>query len=153
MSGAHPSSTTQQDLRGQEQMSVRWEYLIMPLTYDKITDDVVIIRADGVVDNKDHSVVFQQIVDDADFKKGSKILLFDKGGRYSPTMQETMDLIVTIKQFQRENFSRFAVIVTSMFHWSVGRLLAAYAKMQNVEFRVFRDEESARMWLFEDGDK
>jgi hypothetical protein len=125
----------------------------MPFTFDKITDDVVIIRADGVVNNEDHRVVFQRIVDDPNFKKESKILLFDTGGRYSPTMQEAMELILIIKQFQEEHFSRFAVIVTSMFHWSVGRLLAAYAKMHNVGFRVFRDEESARMWLFERNDK
>jgi hypothetical protein len=124
----------------------------MPLTYDEIKDDVVIIRADGVVTNEDHRVVFQQIVNDANFSKGSKILLFDKGGRYSPTMQEAMDLVLLIKQFQREQFSRFAVIVTSMFHWSVGRLLAAYAKMQNVSFRVFREETSARIWLFENSE-
>jgi hypothetical protein len=125
------------------------ELRIMPLTYDEITSDVIIIRADGLVNNEDHRVVFQQIVDDPNFTNGSIILLFDKGGRYSPTMQEAMELVLIIKQFQKTQFSRFAVVVTSMFHWSVGRLLAAYAKMQNVEFRVFRDEQTARMWLFE----
>ena len=121
----------------------------MPFTYDDITDELVIIRADGLVTNEDHRVVFQKIAEDPSFKKGSKVMLFDKGRRYSPTMQESMELILIIKQFQKEQFSRFAVIVTSMFHWSVGRLLAAYAKMQHVEFRVFRDEQSAKMWLYE----
>ena len=101
----------------------------MPLTYDDITDELVIIRADGLVTNEDHRVVFQQIAEDPNFKNGSNILLFDKGGRYSPTMQESMELVLIIKQYQNEYFSRFAVVVTSMFHWSVGRLLAAYAKI------------------------
>lgn len=125
----------------------------MPLRYDEITEKLIVIRAKGVVTNEDHSVVFEQIANDPKFEQGSKILLFDKGGRYSPTMQEAMELVAVIKGYQASHFSRFAVIVTSMFHWSVGRLLAAYAKMQNVEFRVFRDEQTARMWLFEDSEK
>jgi hypothetical protein len=124
----------------------------MSLTYDDITDELVIIRADGSVDNEDHRVVFQQIAEDPNFKRGSKVILFDKGGRYSPTMQESMELILIIKQYQSQYFSRFAVVVTSMFHWSVGRLLAAYAKRQHVEFRVYRDEQAARMWLYEDSE-
>ncbi|MFH1754583.1 MAG: hypothetical protein ABIA59_02660 [Candidatus Latescibacterota bacterium] len=102
----------------------------MPLTYDEITDNLVTIRANGMVTNEDHRIVFEQITKDVNFRNGCKVLLYDKGGRYSPTMQEAMELVLIIKQFQNERFSRFAVIVTSMFHWSVGRLLAAYAKAQ-----------------------
>jgi len=125
--------------------------VIMPLDYE-IEDDLVILRARGDVTNEDHQVVFAEVVKDGRFRKKSKVLLFDKGGRYAPTLSESVDLVTLIKEYQEANFDRFAVLVTGLLHWSIGRMVAAFAVLSNVEFRVFRDEEIARKWLYEDSE-
>jgi len=118
----------------------------MPFRYE-LSDNLVIIKVSGQVDNEDHRHLFEEIVQDPNFTPGSDLLLFDKGGKYSPTAAEASELITITKKFQESSFGKFAVVVSNIFHWSVGRLLAAYAAMNNVKFRVFRKEAAARMWL------
>ena len=121
----------------------------MPFEYE-IHDDLVILRVHGDVTNEDHEVVFAEVVKDQRFKPKSKVLLFDKGGRYAPTLPETSDLVSMIKRYQESDFGRFAVVVTGVFHWGIGRTLAAIAALNAVEFRVFRNEEIAKKWLYEE---
>jgi hypothetical protein len=123
----------------------------MPFDYE-IEDDLLILRARGDVTNEDHQAIFADVVKDARFRKKSKVLLFDKDGKYTPTLSESADLVTLIKEYQEDNFDRFAVVVTSVLHWSIGRMIAAYATLSKVEFRVFRDEEIARRWLYEENE-
>ena len=120
----------------------------MPLSYEFI-DDLVILRVSGTVNNDDHRVVFEEVIADEGFAPGSNVLLFDRGGKYSPSASEAFELVKLIKSYQELGFGRFAVVVTRMFHWTVGRLVAAYAANEDVEFRVFRDEKIAKKWLNE----
>jgi hypothetical protein len=121
----------------------------MPFDYE-IEDDLVILRARGDVTNEDHQVIFAEVVKDGRFRKKSKVLLFDKGGRYAPTLSESADLVSLIKRYQKTDFDRFAVVVTGVFHWGIGRMMAAFATLNAVEFRVFRDDEVAKMWLYDE---
>lgn len=112
----------------------------------------MILRVSGAVNNQDHRAVFAKVVKDPNFKKGSKVLLFDSGGRYAPTLTEAADLVTMVKEHQKTYFGRFAVVVSNLFHWSVGRMVAAYASLAGAELRVFRGEEVARKWLFAEDD-
>jgi hypothetical protein len=120
----------------------------MPLSYE-FADSLVILRVSGTVDNEDHRTVFGDVVADDGFVAGTNVLLFDTGGKYSPSAAEALELVRIIKSYQDLGLGRFAVIVTGVFHWAVGRMMAAYAANEGVEFRVFRNEAVAKRWLNE----
>lgn len=118
----------------------------------EIKNDLVILRAYGDVTNEDHERAFARIVKDSRFKSKSKVLIYDNVGRYAPTITESTELVSLIGKYQEKEFDRLAVVVSGVFHWGVGRMMAAYAAMNDVEFRVFRNDEIAIKWLYDEQD-
>jgi hypothetical protein len=119
----------------------------MPVTYE-IMSDLVIFTAREWVTDEDFRKAFKKVIADPRFRRGSKVLTYDLESAYEPTMTDPKEAAMTIKSFMSHFSPRVAVVVGHEASVGLGQLIQRYCEEFGVAFRVFRDPEQAKDWLY-----
>lgn len=115
-----------------------------------IQDDIVTINARN--DEVTHANIVETLsffVENPSAYRGKKLLIVDHGSHYDPSKVELQEFVSLVKSILGSVFPRIALVVPRAFHFGLGRMVEVFADTKEGEFRVFKDEQSARVWFFD----
>jgi len=117
----------------------------MPIKYS-IENNIIIMLDTGKLSILEIEQVFQQLNNDQSFAPYMKVLALNEKTSFHITTSEAREIgrIMTSLKYR---FSRFALVVESVFHYGLGRMVQAYYELRGSRFRVFRDKKKAVLWL------
>ena len=114
----------------------------------KVENDlVVIISENGQVEHKDVVETLMFLVENASSYKNKKLIIVDPGSDYNPTREESLQFNNLISLLLDNTFPRIALVVSTNFHFGLGRMAEAYTDLSAGQFRVFLIEQDARDWI------
>jgi len=114
----------------------------------EIKGDLVIINAKGV--QMDYEGIKKGIaffIENSKTFKKKKMLIIDHGSKYTPSWEDGEQFSSWMESLLINIFSRIAFVVTSEFHYGLGKVIEILIESSQRQFRVFKDEQEARAWL------
>jgi len=120
---------------------------VMAVSYE-IMGDLVIFTVKEKVTDKDFRAMFEKVIVDPRFKRGSKLLTYDLESALEPTTSNPRESAATIHSFMSHFAPRVAVVVNSQASVGLGRMIQKYCEDYGVAFQTFRDSEKAKDWLY-----
>ena len=119
----------------------------MGVSYE-ILGDLVVLTAKDRVNNDDFRRAVDAVVADSRFQPGSKLLTYDLDAAFEPTTEDPKESAAAINSFMTQFSRRLAVVVSQEASIGLGRMIEEYCKAYDIKFRVFRDPNEAKEWLF-----
>jgi hypothetical protein len=113
----------------------------------KVVRDLLVIRANGVIDLADVESALRDASSDPEIEAVAGLLIDDLGTTFSPSSQELQWFAGLLDELLAGKMPRVALIVRREIHYGFGRMVEVYSEAGSVKFRVFRSRPEAEAWL------
>jgi hypothetical protein len=118
----------------------------MPLEY-RIEDELAIVEASGELELPEIEAEFAALVTLLPPSGNRRVLILDPGSRFDLPSHQLRQLTMQWREILGPA-ARIGVVVASDLHFGLGRMVEAFSEVTEIEVRVFRSQDQARVWLF-----